>query len=116
MVLLGKDIIYGVSFFLGIVGGIIIVIGAFVAIFRLFQLVGLKNKQKKFITLDLVRQEMGRYIVLGLEFFIGKDVLQSIFVPSWNDIGMLFALIVMRTILSYFLNRDIGLTTQQKKP
>ena len=102
---LGKEIIYGVALFLGIIGGIIIIIGAFISVYHLANLFGAKTKQK--ISLDSIRQEMGRFIILGLEFFIGKDVLQSIFVPSWNEIGMLFSLIIMRSILSYFLNREI---------
>ena len=32
----------------------------------------------------------------------------SVISPSWNDIGQLAAIAVIRTFLSYFLERDLG--------
>lgn len=102
-----ESIIGVITLLFGIAGAIIIVVGAIIAVFHLFQLIGKDTHKERFIALDSIRLEMGKYIVLGIEFFIGRDVIQSILVPSWNEIGMLFALIVMRTILSYFLTKEI---------
>jgi len=59
-----------------------------------------------------MRQKLGSYLILGLEFFIAADILKAITRPDWNEIGMLAAIIILRTILSYFL----GIELREKVP
>lgn len=54
-----------------------------------------------------LRQKLGSYLILGLEFFIAADIVRTITRPDWNDIGMLAAIITLRTILSYFLGLEL---------
>jgi len=54
-----------------------------------------------------MRQKLGSYLILGLEFFIAADIIRTITRPDWNDIGMLAAIILLRTILSYFLGLEL---------
>ncbi|MDD4178750.1 MAG: DUF1622 domain-containing protein [Candidatus Margulisbacteria bacterium] len=54
-----------------------------------------------------MRQKLGGYLVLGLEFFIAADIIRTITRPDWNDIGMLAAIIALRTVLSYFLGLEL---------
>jgi len=55
----------------------------------------------------LMRQKLGSYLILGLEFFIAADIIRTITRPDWNDIGMLAAIIALRTVLSYFLGLEL---------
>ena len=50
---------------------------------------------------------LGRYVLLGLEFTLAADVVRTAIAPSWDDIGKLGAIAVIRTFLNYFLERDI---------
>lgn len=93
-----------------IIGGVIIAGGAFFALVSLIK--GLlsnrpNNKSFTYTYLDPLRIEFGRYINLGLEFLIAKDVIETMFLPTWTDIGQLFALVVIRTLISYFLMHEI---------
>ena len=54
-----------------------------------------------------MRQKLGSYLILGLEFFIAADIIRTITRPDWNDIGMLAAIIALRTVLSYFLGLEL---------
>lgn len=54
-----------------------------------------------------LRQKLGSYLILGLEFFIAADIIRTITRPDWNDIGMLAAIIALRTVLSYFLGLEL---------
>lgn len=54
-----------------------------------------------------MRQKLGAYLVLGLEFFIAADIIRTIIRPGWNEIGMLAAIIALRTVLSYFLGLEL---------
>ena len=38
---------------------------------------------------------------------LAADIVRSIIAPSWNDIGQLAAIAVIRTFLNYFLERDL---------
>jgi uncharacterized membrane protein len=50
---------------------------------------------------------LGRYVLLGLEFTLAADVVRTAISPSWDDIGKLGAIALIRTFLNHFLERDI---------
>ena len=47
------------------------------------------------------------WIVLALEFALAADIVRTAIAPSWDDIGRLAAIAVIRTGLNLFLERDI---------
>lgn len=49
----------------------------------------------------------GRWLVAGLTFQLASDIVHTAIAPSWEDIGRLGAIAVIRTFLSYFLERDM---------
>ena len=53
------------------------------------------------------RLELGHAFSLGLGFLIGASILKTTIAPTWNDIGQLGTIIAIRTILNYFLLRNI---------
>ncbi len=54
-----------------------------------------------------VRLRLGRWLALALEFELAADILRTAIAPSWNDIGQLAAIVVLRTVLNFFLQREI---------
>jgi uncharacterized membrane protein len=50
------------------------------------------------------------WLLLGLEFELAADIVASIVSPTWQDIGELGAIAVIRTFLNYFLERDLEAT------
>lgn len=53
------------------------------------------------------RLELGYAFSLGLSFLVGASILKTTIAPSWNDIGQLAAIIILRTILNYLLLQAI---------
>jgi uncharacterized membrane protein len=49
----------------------------------------------------------GRWLLLSLEFALAADIVRTVISPTWNDIGQLAAIAVIRTFLNYFLERDL---------
>jgi len=47
------------------------------------------------------------WLLLGLEFALSADIVTSVISPTWQDIGELGAIAVIRTFLSYFLEHDL---------
>jgi uncharacterized membrane protein len=56
---------------------------------------------------ELIRIKLGSYLVLALEFFIASDIIKTIITPTWEGLGILGAIVVIRTVLSYFLTKDL---------
>ena len=51
------------------------------------------------------RVGFGSAIAVSLELLLGADVLATAIAPSWDDIGKLAAIAVLRTALNYFLGK-----------
>lgn len=56
-----------------------------------------------------LRLQLGQALVMGLEFQVAADILRTVLDPTWEDIGLLAAIIALRTLLNYFLEREIDL-------
>ena len=54
-----------------------------------------------------VWRRFGMWLLLGLEFELAADIIASAVSPTWQDIGELGAIAVIRTFLNYFLERDL---------
>lgn len=99
-------IINSISFTLNIVGSIIIIWGILIALFNFLR----KEILHRSIAVKLnesIRIKLGSYLVLGLEFFIAGDIIKTVITPTWESLGILGTIVVIRTILSYFLTKDL---------
>lgn len=50
---------------------------------------------------------LARYLALALEFELGADILGTAVSPSWDQIGKLGAIAVIRTGLNFFLSKEM---------
>lgn len=53
-----------------------------------------------------LKREFTSYIIFGLEFFIAGDVLTTVLDPSIEDLTLLGAVVLIRVILGYFLEKE----------
>ena len=54
-----------------------------------------------------IRLALGRSLTVALELLLAADILKTAVAPSWNDIGQLAAIAAIRTILNFFLEREL---------
>ena len=54
-----------------------------------------------------IRLTLARYLALALEFQLGADILSTAIAPSWEQIGKLGAIAVIRTALNFFLSKEM---------
>jgi len=52
--------------------------------------------------------QYARWLVGGLTFQLAADVIETAFSPSWDEIGRLAAISVIRTFVNFFLERDLA--------
>lgn len=73
----------------------------------------LRNEAKRFTgnysitNIRKLRATFGTYLLLGLEFLIASDILKTVLEPTLNELAILGGIVVLRTILSVFLNKEI---------
>ncbi|SMX34058.1 DUF1622 domain-containing protein [Actibacterium lipolyticum] len=53
------------------------------------------------------RVELGRYILSGLELFIVSDIIHAALSLALSDLVFLGLLVVIRSVISFFLDREI---------
>ena len=87
------------------IAAIIIVVGALQAVWIYIVKVLLSKSDLQGITQSRIR--LGHSLSLGLEFLIGADILKTAVAPTWNEIGQLAAIIGIRTVLNFFLMKEL---------
>jgi len=101
------DVINAVSFFLSVIGASITVWGIIVSLVEFLKKEISCNKEDCIKSNEMIRIRLGSYLVLALEFFIASDIIKTIITPTWEWLGILGAIVVIRTVLTYFLTKDL---------
>lgn len=93
---------------IGLIASIIIILGVAVGIVNLIQIQFSKeNIDKKVLARKKVRQRLGENLLLGLEVLIAADIIESIANPTLSELARLGTIVIIRTFISYFLNKEI---------
>lgn len=87
------------------IGALVIAIGVVIALVLLVRAFMHPTKPASFVRVRLV---LGSYLVLGLEFQLAADILRTAISPSFEEIGQLAAIAAIRTLLNYFLTKEIA--------
>ena len=64
-------------------------------------------KSKCVISKEAIRIHFGSSVAVALELLLGADVLATAVTPSWDELGKLAAIAIIRTVLNYFLEREL---------
>jgi uncharacterized membrane protein len=70
---------------------------------------------KRVRKMNLARAELGRYILAGLELFIVSDVIHTALSLKFSDLLFLLLLVIIRSITSYFLDRELAEIREELK-
>jgi uncharacterized membrane protein len=54
-----------------------------------------------------LRVQFGSSLTLALELLLAADILRTAVAPTWEEIGKLAAIAAIRTVLNYFLEREL---------
>jgi uncharacterized membrane protein len=88
------------------VGVAVVVIGSLVATGGF--LLALRNRNERPLAYRLYRQQVGKAILLGLEFLVAADIIRTVAVaPSFRGVGVLAIVVAVRTFLSFTLDVEL---------
>lgn len=57
--------------------------------------------------INVIRLRLGRTLILGLEFIVSADLIGTTTTPDYYAVGLLAIIVVIRTILSFSINREL---------
>lgn len=111
MWLTSQKVLNGLSSGIDAIAVVIIAFGVLYSIIRYFcGIFGIK----KCISIDIMRVDLGRSIVLGVEYLLAADIIRTLIAPDYYSIGLLASLVVIRTVLTYFLNMELHSLAEQE--
>jgi uncharacterized membrane protein len=96
------DILQILAGIFGFAGAALIVYGGLRAAIKVLLL----EVGKRAYVYNQLRNEFTSKIVFGLEFLIAADILRTLIAPTQLEIINLGAVVAIRTILGYFLQRE----------
>jgi uncharacterized membrane protein len=67
-----------------------------------------KTQRDRRLAYQSARLILSRFLAMALEFQLAADLLGTTVAPSWDQLGRLGAIAVIRTFLNYFLAREIN--------
>ena len=86
------------------IGAAVVGFGVLATTFRyVLTLVGVRD-----YTNNEIRLYLGQYLVLGLEFQLGADILSTAVAPTLDDVILLGAIATIRTALNFFLSQEMA--------
>jgi uncharacterized membrane protein len=97
-----KDAVDAISKVIDGVGVVVIVVGLLIAT-GLFLV-----QRRRSDTYRTFRQQVGKAILLGLEFLVAADIIRTVAVdPTFESVGVLALVVAVRTFLSFTLDVEL---------
>lgn len=88
-------------------GVLIILSGVILAIYQyLLQYIKGKIVSENDV-LNSIRLNLGRTLILGLEFIVAADLIGTTTAPDYYTVGILAIIVIIRTVLSFTLNKEL---------
>ncbi|WP_019215472.1 DUF1622 domain-containing protein [Legionella tunisiensis] len=95
-------------------GVLVILIGVLTALFRYLSYLFYNSDITKKMDINQIRLRLGRVLTLGLEFIVAADLIGTTTTPDYYSVGIVASIVLIRTLLSYTLNREIKDISQQE--
>jgi uncharacterized membrane protein len=102
-----KNTVDAVSKVIDGAGVLVIVVGLIVATAAF--LLTLRHRDSTEVAYRVYRQQVGKAILLGLEFLVAGDIIRTVAVaPTFAGVGVLAILVAVRTFLSFTLDVELS--------
>src|SRR5215831_271596 len=102
------DYLHHASFGIGVLGVLIIVFGVFCGLIRFIRA---ELTAARGLAVDEARKQLrhilGYYLLLGLEFLIAADIIDTLMKPKPQEMIVLGAIVAIRTVISFSLNGEL---------
>ena len=64
---------------------------------------------------EKIRQDLGYYLLLGMEFLVAADIIHTILNPSLEELAILGSIVAIRVVLSFFLQKELEMEDSRER-
>ena len=100
-----KSIADVLSLCLSAVAILVVAIGSIEALINIVRV--MLARRTSHLDKSAVWLKFAHWLIAALTFQLAADIVETTVVPTWDEIGRVAAIALIRTFLTYFLDRDI---------
>ena len=100
-----KSIADVLSLSLSAVAILVVAIGSIEAVINIVRVMLVRRTSH--VDKSAVWLQFAHWLIAALTFQLAADIVETTVVPTWDEIGRVAAIALIRTFLTYFLDRDI---------
>lgn len=89
------------------IGVLIILTGVFLAMWKYLYFIFTSQFSADSASINTIRLDLGRVLILGLEFIVAADLIGTTTTPDYYSVGMLAIIVLVRTVLSFSISREL---------
>ena len=102
-----REVLTMVQHFISAIGVLIILSGVLLALYKYLMMVFRGQMTTETAVINSIRLDLGRILILGLEFIVAADLIGTTTTPDYYAVGMLAIIVLVRTVLSFSINREL---------
>ena len=95
-------------------GVLIILSGVIHAIYKYLFYVCRGLPSQEGARVNLIRLQLGRILILGLEFIVAADLISTTTTPDYYALGMVAIVVAIRTLLSFSINKELASLSKEE--
>ena len=88
-------------------GGIVIVYGCFYVFYMFF----FSSKE----TSTKIRVKLGRITSLALEFYLGAEILRTVFIREVEELYVIASIVILRIIMAFVIHKEMDMDLEELK-
>src|SRR5579872_3475984 len=101
------DILIIIQRCISLMGILVILFGVIYALYQYLRYLLAGKPADQDNTINLIRSNLGRVLLLGLECIVASDLIGTTTAPDYYSVGILASIVLIRTVLSFTINREI---------
>lgn len=99
---------------ISVIGILIIISGVLYCLFQYLHGIFSGQFTTQASNINNIRLNLGRVLILGLEFIVAADLIGTTTTPDYYEVGLLAIIVLIRTVLSFSINRELMSISQEQ--
>lgn len=108
-----RDLLLFIQHSISFMGMLVILSGILLALYQYIKHFFNPNLKKKESNINSIRLNLGRTLILGLEFIIAADLIGTTTAPDYYSVGIVACIVLIRTLLNYSLNKELSTLSKE---
>ena len=109
-----RNILTMIQHAVSFIGILIIVSGVLLALSQYLYFIFKGRVISQAEKINIIRLGLARTLILGLEFIVAADLIGSTTAPDYYAVGLLAIIVIIRTLLTFSINRELIMIKKEK--